>query len=223
VIALKADDIQALKTRFGFQPDEKFVVPKETYDTYAAVASRGATLEREWISLLSSYSKKYPNEYVELTRRISGKLAEGWENALPIYKPSDAAVATRKLSEIVLTALTPKLPELMGGSADLTTSNLTKVKGSTDFQPPNTKLGTYAGTYIRYGVREHAMGAIANGMHAYGGIVPFVATFLVNWATKSESIVMAHSLNRTSSRTLRVLSDCPHSAGTTSFGSVSTF
>jgi len=67
---------------------------------------------------------------------------------------------------------------LMGGSADLTGSNLTKVKGSTDFQPPSTNLGNYAGTYIRYGVREHAMGAIANGLHAYGGIVPFVATFL---------------------------------------------
>jgi transketolase len=97
-----------------------------------------------------------------------------------VYKPSDAAQASRKLSEIVLTAISPVLPDLLGGSADLTGSNLTKVKNNTDFQPPNTKLGTYAGTYIRYGVREHAMGAIANGLNAYGGIIPFIGTFLVS-------------------------------------------
>jgi len=137
-------------------------------------------LEAEWNSLLESYGKKYPNEHAELTRRISGKLPQGWEKSLPIYKVSDAAQASRKLSEILLTAITPVLPELLGGSADLTGSNLTKVKGSVDFQPPSTGLGTYKGTYIRYGVREHAMGAIANGLHAYGAIVPFVATFLVS-------------------------------------------
>jgi transketolase len=191
--ALKADDIQALKTKFGFQPDEKFVVPQETYDTYAAVASRGASLESEWSSLLSSYGKKYPNEYAELTRRISGKLPDGWEKTLPVYKPGDAAQASRKLSEIVLTAISPVLPDLLGGSADLTGSNLTKVKGSTDFQPPSTKLGTYAGTYIRFGVREHAMGAIANGLHAYGGIVPFVATFLVGRPVMFVKYNLTHS------------------------------
>lgn len=104
---------------------------------------------------------------------------EGWENSLPIYKPSDAAQASRKYSEIVLTAVTDKLPDLMGGSADLTGSNLTKAKGTVDFQAPSTGLGGYSGTYIRYGVREHAMGAIGNGLAAYGGIIPFVGTFLV--------------------------------------------
>jgi transketolase len=99
-----------------------------------------------------------------------------------VYKPSDPAQASRKLSEIVLTAIAPLIPDLMGGSADLTGSNLTKVKGTVDFQPPSTGLGDYTGTYIRYGVREHGMGAIANGLHAYGGIVPFVATFMVNRA-----------------------------------------
>lgn len=155
-------------------------MPQETYDTYAAIAARGVKLESEWISLLSSYGKKFPNEHAELTRRISGKLPDGWEKKLPLYKTSDTAQASRKLGEIVLTAITPVLPELVAGSADLTTSNLTRVKGSTDFQPPNTNLGTYAGRYIRYGVREHAMGAIANGLHAYGAIVPIVATFLVS-------------------------------------------
>lgn len=182
--ALKADDIEALKTKFGFAPDQKFQVPQETYDLYADFGKRGAALEAEWNSLLAAYGKQYPKEHAELTRRISGKLPEGWEKNLPVYTPADAAQASRKLSEIVLTSIIPSIPDLIGGSADLTGSNLTKVKGSVDFQPPSTGLGTYAGTYIRYGVREHGMGAIANGLSAYGGVVPFVATFLVSEVAK---------------------------------------
>ncbi|KAG5221760.1 Transketolase [Salix suchowensis] len=109
-----------------------------------------AALEAQWNDLFAAYAKQYPTEHAELTRRIAGELPEGWEKNLP----------------------------LVGGSADLTGSNLTKVKGSVDFQPPSTGLGTYAGTYIRYGVREHGMGAIANGLSAYGAIIPFIATFL---------------------------------------------
>ncbi|TFY71741.1 hypothetical protein EVG20_g1262 [Dentipellis fragilis] len=175
---LKADDIAALKTHVGFDPQATFYIPQATYDAYAEVGKRGAALEAQWNALLSNYAQKYPHEHAELTRRVSGKLPQGWEKTLPVYKPTDAAQASRKLSEIVLTAITPSLPELLGGSADLTGSNLTKVKGSEDFQPPSTGLGSYKGTYIRYGVREHGMGAIANGIAAYGGIIPFVATFL---------------------------------------------
>ncbi|KAK0483409.1 transketolase [Armillaria novae-zelandiae] len=175
---LKADDIVSLKTKFGFPSDQTFHVPQETYFAYEEIAKRGTALQQKWNSALASYGQQYPKEYAELTRRISGKLPEGWEKNLPVYKPTDAARASRKLSEIVLTAITPSLPDLLGGSADLTGSNLTKVKGTVDFQPPSTGLGSYAGTYIRYGVREHGMGAVANGLAAYGGIVPFVATFL---------------------------------------------
>ncbi|KAF7338464.1 Transketolase [Mycena venus] len=198
---LKADDIVALKTKFGFSPEEKFHVSQETYDAYAKVAKRGAAAEENWNALLASYGKKYPKEHAELTRRIAGKLPEGWQQSLPVYKSSDAAQASRKLSEIVLTALAPVIPDLMGGSADLTGSNLTKVKSSVDFQPPSTGLGTYKGTYIRYGklllfrVREHAMGAIANGLAAYGGIVPFVATFL-NFVSYAAGAVRLSALSR---------------------------
>ena len=180
--ALKADDIQSLKTKFGLPADQSFYVPQETYAAYAEMAARGAKLEAEWEALLASYAQKYPTEHAELTRRIAGKLPEGWEKSLPVYKPSDAAQASRKLSEIVLSAIVPVLPELIGGSADLTGSNLTRTKTMVDFQPESTGLGSYKGTYIRYGVREHGMGAIANGLHAYGGIIPFVATFLVRRA-----------------------------------------
>lgn len=191
---LKADDIVSLKTKFGFAPDQSFQVPQAAYDYYAEFGKRGAALETEWNSLLASYGQKYPNEHAELTRRISGELPAGWQKALPIYKPTDAAVASRKLSEIALTKLAPVIPDLLGGSADLTGSNLTKVKGSVDFQPPSTGLGTYAGTYIRYGVREHAMGAIANGLAAYGGIIPYVATFL-NFVSYASGAVRLSALS----------------------------
>ncbi|THG92492.1 hypothetical protein EW026_g8423 [Hermanssonia centrifuga] len=156
---LKADDIQALKTKLGFPPNEAFYIPEETYEVYGATATRGAKLEKEWDALLASYGQKYPKERAELTR-------------------PDAAQAFRKLSELVLTAITPVLPDLMGGSTDLTGSNLTRVKAAVDFQPPSTGLGNYAGTYICYDVCERAMGAIGNGLAAYGGVIPFVATFM---------------------------------------------
>ncbi|KAG5639586.1 hypothetical protein H0H81_010788 [Sphagnurus paluster] len=191
---LKADDIVALKSKFGFAPDQTFQVPQATYDFYAEFGKRGAALEAEWNSLLAAYGQKYPNEHAELTRRIAGELPQNWEKALPVYKATDAAQASRKLSEIVLTAIIPHLPELVGGSADLTGSNLTKVKSSVDFQHPSTGLGTYAGTYIRYGVREHGMGAIANGLHAYGGIIPFVATFL-NFVSYASGAVRLSALS----------------------------
>ncbi|KAI0646835.1 transketolase [Trametes meyenii] len=192
---LKADDIQALKTKFGLPADQSFYIPKETYDIYHAVAARGAKLEAAWNNLLASYGQKYPTEYAELTRRIAGKLPDGWEKSLPVYKASDAAQASRKLSEIVLSAVVPVLPELIGGSADLTGSNLTRTKTMVDFQPENTGLGNYKGTYIRYGVREHGMGAIANGLHAYGGIIPFVATFM-NFVSYAAGAVRLSALSK---------------------------
>ncbi|KAI0928301.1 hypothetical protein AcV5_005910 [Taiwanofungus camphoratus] len=192
---LKADDIVSLKTKVGFPPEQSFYVPSETYRAYAEVGTRGAALEKKWEALLAAYGQKYPKEYAELTRRIAGKLPAGWEKALPVYKPSDPAQASRKLSEIVLTALCPIMPELIGGSADLTSSNLTRTKTMIDFQPESTGLGSYKGTYIRYGVREHGMGAIANGMHAYGGFIPFMGTFL-NFVSYAAGAVRLSALSK---------------------------
>jgi len=92
---------------------------------------------------------------------LSGELPEGWEKNLPTYSPTDSAVASRKLSEIVLQKIHAAIPELVGGSADLTGSNLTRWKEAVDFQPPSLGIGDWSGRYIRYGVREHAMGAIS--------------------------------------------------------------
>ncbi|KAI0287907.1 transketolase [Russula brevipes] len=192
---LKADDIASLKTKVGFNPDTTFHVPNEVYSAWAVVGNRGSTLEAQWDSLLSSYAQTYPTEHAELTRRISGQLPEGWEKRLPVYKATDPAQASRKLSEIILTAVTPALPELLGGSADLTGSNLTRVKSQVDFQHESTGLGSYKGSYIRYGVREHAMGAIANGIAAYGGIIPFVGTFL-NFVSYAAGAVRLSALSK---------------------------
>ncbi|KAI8343855.1 transketolase, partial [Chlamydoabsidia padenii] len=175
---LSGDDIKQVKEKFGFNPEESYVVPKEVYDLYAARAAHGAQAEAAWNALFAKYKQEFPAEAAEIERRFSGKLPEGWEAALPKFTPADAAVATRKLSEGVLTALSNVIPELIGGSADLTGSNLTRWKTAVDFQHPSTGLGDYSGRYLRYGVREHAMFSIMNGLTSYGGIIPYGGTFL---------------------------------------------
>lgn len=175
---LKADDIAALKTRWGFDPSKTFDAPKEVYDFYAETVKKNQAEEAKWNALFEQYKTKYPELGAELQRRINKELPAGWEKLLPVYTPKDPAVASRKLSEIVLTKIFEGIPELIGGSADLTGSNLTRASGSVDFQPPSTNLGDYSGRYIRYGVREHGMGAIMNGLASFGGIIPYSGTFL---------------------------------------------
>ncbi|CUM48226.1 unnamed protein product [Debaryomyces tyrocola] len=165
---LKADDIKQLKEKMGFNPEETFVIPKEVTDYYKKHVEQNQQIQEDWNKLFKSYKQKYPELGAELQRRLDGKLPENWSDALPTYSPSDSAVATRKLSETVLTKILPVVPEIIGGSADLTGSNLTKATGTVEFQPPATGLGEYSGRYIRYGVREHGMGAIMNGIAAFG-------------------------------------------------------
>ncbi|OAQ70717.1 transketolase 1 [Pochonia chlamydosporia 170] len=174
---LKADDIKQLKQKWGF-PEDSFYVPKEVYDLYGKHSSEGASHEEKWNQLMGKYAQQFPKEAADLERRQKGDLPEGWEKNLPVYTPADPAVASRKLSETVLGKIEAAIPELFGGSADLTGSNLTRWKSAVDFQPKATGLGDYAGRYVRYGVREHGMGAIMNGLAAYGTILPYGGTFL---------------------------------------------
>lgn len=192
---LKADDIKQLKEKFGFNPDQTFTVPQEVYDLYGKHSSEGAAAEAEWNQLLAKYKEKFPSEHADLTRRLTGDLPEGWEKNLPVYTPSDSAIASRKLSETVLGKLVDVLPELFGGSADLTGSNLTRWKSAVDFQPKATGLGDYAGRYVRYGVREHGMGAIMNGLAAYGTILPYGGTFL-NFVSYAAGAVRLSALSQ---------------------------
>ena len=176
--ALKPDDCKQLKKKCGFDPEDTFVVPQKVYDLYHKRSAEGAAKEQEWDQLFEKYGQTHKAEYADLKRRLTGALPEGWEKKLPTYKPGDKANASRKLSEAVLEAIHEAVPELIGGSADLTGSNNTRWKNAVDFQPPVLGIGDWAGRYIRYGVREHGMAGIMNGIAAYGTLIPFSGTFL---------------------------------------------
>lgn len=120
--ALKKDDTSAIKTKFGFNPEEFFAVPAVTTEIYAAIGAKGAAIEAKWEKNFAEYCIKFPEEANDIKRRISGTLPEGWEAALPRFTVKDEAVATRKLSETLLAKLSVAIPELMSGSADLTPS-----------------------------------------------------------------------------------------------------
>lgn len=194
--ALKEDDIAQLKPKFGFSKDESFVCPDEVYEMYHKHAAEGAAAEEKWNELFKKYQSEHKDLAADLTRRIDPKrpLPEGWEKKLPVYKPTDSAIASRKLSESVLEAIHDVVPELISGSADLTGSNNTRWKKAVDFQPPSLGIGEWSGRYIRYGVREHAMAAIMNGLSAYGTIIPAGGTFL-NFVSYAAGAVRLSSLS----------------------------
>lgn len=175
---LGAEEIAAVKKKLGFDPEKSFFIPDAAKKMYAGLKDKGLQLESEWNQLLQKYTSQYPQMAAELQRRSEGKFPANWKDNFPKFTPSDAAVATRKSSENVLNAIAEGLPELMGGSADLTHSNLTRWKTAVDFQKESSGIGNYGGRYMRFGVREHGMAGICNGMAAYGCLIPFGATFL---------------------------------------------
>ena len=191
---LKAEDCKQVKEKFGFDPEKSFVVPQEVYDQYHKHAAEGAAAEQEWNELFEKYAGEHKELAADLKRRLKGDLPEGWEKKLPVYSPKDPAIASRKLSESVLEAIYEVVPELMSGSADLTGSNNTRWKAAIDFQPPNTGIGEWGGRYMRYGVREHAMAGMMNGMSAYGTIIPAGGTFL-NFVSYAAGSVRLSSLS----------------------------
>jgi transketolase len=172
--ALGGDEVAATRNNLGWE-HEPFVIPEDALKHFRKAVDRGADYESQWNKTFADYKAKYPQEAAEFERQISGKLPEGWEKALPTYEPGTKAIATRKTSEMTLNALAPVLPEMIGGSADLTHSNLTELKGAGDFQK-----GQYQNRNLRFGVREHGMGSICNGIALHSsGLIPYCATFLV--------------------------------------------
>ena len=153
-----------------------FEVPQDAYDQYRQAIQKGAQLEEKWNETLATYREKYPNESSQFERMLRGELPEGWDKDLPTYSADDKGVATRKHSQICLGALGPNIPELIGGSADLTHSNYTDIKGETgsfQYDSPEKR-------YLHFGVREHAMAAILNGIAYHdSGLIPYGGTFLV--------------------------------------------
>lgn len=174
---LKPDDVKQLKVKFGFDANESFVVPQEVHDSFKKRVDNNVKVYNEWQQLLAKYIDEV-DEGPELQRRLKGELPKDWEKLLPDFSP-DEKLATRQCSGKVLDSVFEKIPELIGGSADLSPSNNTRTTGVEDFQAPATKIGSYKGRYIRYGVREHAMGAIMNGIAAFGAnFKPYGGTFL---------------------------------------------
>jgi transketolase len=174
--ALGEAEIAATRAAIGW-PHAPFTVPQSARSAWDATA-RGAALEADWNERFEAYARDYPAEAAELRRRVAGNLPEGYAGvlsaALAAAEAKRESVATRKASQLALEALSPALPELLGGSADLTGSNLTKWSTA---RPLRTEA--LDGRHINYGVREFGMSAIANGIALYGGFVPFVGTFLV--------------------------------------------
>jgi len=172
---LTDDDLLSTKLSYGLDPEKSFYVDSAVQAAYEKSTVINEEKEQGWDVLFANYQKAYPNEAAELERRFTNKLPEGILEQLPTYEygQEGSNKATRKFSQACLNAIGPILPELMGGSADLTPSNLTNF-GVKDFQ----KM-TPEGRYVRFGVREHGMCAISNGLYAHGGIRPYCATFLV--------------------------------------------
>ncbi len=168
------DEIVLVKRNFGFPEDEKFFVPTEVKEHFAELIEKGEKLEKEWNELFANYSEKYPEEAKLFTQVMSGDFGDEWKKLVPHFDNYGEGMATRSSSQVALNAVAPALPTLFGGSADLTPSNNTAVKGWKDFTPE-----TPEGSYIRYGIREFAMAAMMNGMAVYGGVLPYGGTFMV--------------------------------------------
>ncbi|GBG29131.1 Transketolase [Hondaea fermentalgiana] len=171
---LGVDEIKRMKEELGLDGDKTFEVPENVLSHMREAQTRGEEAEAEWTSMFEKYKAKFPEKAAEFERRIARKLPEGVFDKLPKWTPEDKALATRASSGKVLNAMADAIPELVGGSADLTGSNSTALANATDFQP-----GARDGRYFRFGVREHGMSAMCNGLAAYGSLIPFGATFLV--------------------------------------------
>jgi transketolase len=169
---LGEDEVRGAKQAYGWDPDKHFYVPDEVLALYRRAVPAGEKLVAEWREKLARYADAFPAEAAELERRLDCRLPDGWDEGLPSY-PAGDGLATRKASQEAIEALAGRLPELFGGAADLSESNLTDVSGGGIFATDDR-----TGRNIRFGVREHAMGAIANGIAQYGGFVPYAATFL---------------------------------------------
>ena len=170
---LGVEEIKLTKQNLGWPSLETFFVPEEALERWRSAKPRGARLESEWRKRWDAYRAEYPDLAAELDRRFAGRLPEGWDAALPAFGPKDAQ-ATRAASGKVLNAIAAKIPDLIGGSADLTGSNNTELKGAGVFTATN-----HTGRNFHFGIREHGMGATLNGLALHGGFIPFGGTFLI--------------------------------------------
>jgi len=181
--ALGADEVAAVKKALGFDPDKTFEVADEVIAHTRKVVERGAQAHKEWQAQYDEWAQRAPEGKKLLDRLIGRDLPAGWADVLPMWEPDAKGLATRKASAAVLNAVGPVLPELWGGSADLAESNNTTIKGADSFGPKSISTSMWNaepyGRTLHFGVREHAMGSILNGIALHGPTRPYGGTFLV--------------------------------------------
>ena len=182
-------ELKAAKLNLGWPTEPAFLIPPEALAKFRQALELGQQHEAAWQKAMAAYAKDFPDLAKEFTRMLSGELPANWQDGLPAFPGDAKGMATRKASETVMQALAAALPELMGGSADLNPSTFTWLKGQGDFQSPQSSADrvqgavgggwSYAGRNLHFGVREHGMGAIVNGLARHGGFIPYGSTFLV--------------------------------------------
>lgn len=170
---LGEEEIKLTKKNLGWEYDETFVIPDDVKDYFLQSIEKGKLEEKKWNELLSAYQEKYPEEYKLFVSAINGELGDEWKKSLPKFNAGEK-IATRSASGKVINAIADKIPMLIGGSADLAPSNNTEIKNGGIFSSTN-----YSGRNLHFGIREHAMGSMLNGMILYGGVIPYGGTFLM--------------------------------------------
>jgi transketolase len=170
---LGVDEVRLTKEKLGWRLDEQFWVPDEAREFMQESAATGAAQQKKWAELCAAYRQAYPELAAAFDGALGGELPEGWDSNLPAYSGTKP-IATRAASGAVLDAIAPRLPMLLGGSADLTPSNNTLPKGEHDLTRED-----FTGRYLHFGVREHGMGGILNGLALHGGVRPYAGTFLI--------------------------------------------
>lgn len=191
---LGADALKATKEFFGWPQEPMFHIPDEALAHMRKAVDRGEEIERRWQELMSGYRQEHPGAADALTQQFQEELPEGWDAEVPVFTPEDGPVATRASSGKILNAMASRVPNLLGGSADLAPSTKTLIGGS-----PAQAYGEDSGRNFHFGVREHAMGAAVNGMAAHGGLIPYGATFLMfadymRGAVRLAAIMDVHSI-----------------------------
>jgi transketolase len=186
---LGSEDVRKTKQRLGWPPDEPFLIPAAVLTQLRGAVKRGEHDEAAWNVCIGDYAKAFPALAQELDRRLGGELPPDWDADVPVFPADLEGLATRDASSKVMNAIAPRLVALVGGSADLDPSTKTALKGLGDFNPPPSQHvdlqgsegggWSYAGRNLHFGVREHAMGAIVNGLAGHGGFIPFGSTFLI--------------------------------------------
>ena len=186
---LGEEEVRLTKENLGWPVEPPFYVPDEALDYFRQAVARGERAEQGWLEEFAEYETEHPYLAEELNSLIRGELPDAWDADIPEFPANGKPIATRVASGKVLNAIAPGLPGLVGGSADLNPSTHTVLEGMGDFENPALASGdtqgssggewSYAGRNLHFGVREHAMGAIMNGIAAHGGLIPFGATFLV--------------------------------------------